>query len=142
MRLLSNYYPDWFLSFVALLRTFYQILTSYCKFIMTKALKWGMLHLFTLIFHYNKYKNALKSQYKDPDLIQLQNASLTYSLWLWPHCFHDARIEYPSCSRGVREMHIFKLSCGYRCQFVALKNATKKNDHGRSHSTQWGKIQF
>ena len=74
--------------------------------------------------------------------LELQNAPLTYSLWLWPHCFHDARIEYPSCSRGVREMHIFKLSCGYRCQFVALKNATKKNDHGRSHSTQWGKALF
>ena len=33
------YYPDQFLSFVALSRIFYQSLTSYCKFIMPKALK-------------------------------------------------------------------------------------------------------
>ena len=32
------------------IKNFYQILISYCKFIMLKALKWGMLHLFTLIF--------------------------------------------------------------------------------------------
>ena len=50
LRLLSNYYPDSLLSFVALLRIFYQILISYCKFFMPKALKWGMLYLYTLIF--------------------------------------------------------------------------------------------
>ena len=41
----------YFLSFVALLRIFFQIFISYCKFIMSKALKWCMLHLCTLIFH-------------------------------------------------------------------------------------------
>ena len=38
------------LSFVALLRIFKQILMSYCKFIMPKALKWGMVCLCILIF--------------------------------------------------------------------------------------------
>ena len=41
----------YFLSFVALLSIFFQIFISYCKFIMSKALKWYMLHLCTLIFH-------------------------------------------------------------------------------------------
>ena len=50
LRLLSNYYPDYFLSFVTLSRIFYQILISYCKFIMLKALKWGMLGFCTMIF--------------------------------------------------------------------------------------------
>ena len=48
LRLLSNYYPDKFLLFVALLRIFYQIPISYCKFIMSKALKWHKLRLCTL----------------------------------------------------------------------------------------------
>ena len=43
-----------------------------------------MLHLCTLIFQYDIHKNALKSQYYYPDLIELQNAPLTYSL-----CFHQ-----------------------------------------------------
>ena len=40
----------YFLSFMALLRMFYQIFTSYCKFIRSKALKWCILCLSTLIF--------------------------------------------------------------------------------------------
>ena len=40
-----------------------------------------MLHLCTLFFQYDIHKNALKSQYYYPDLIELQNAPLTYSLW-------------------------------------------------------------
>ena len=39
-----------------------------------------MLHLCTLIFQYDIHKNALKSQYHYPDLIEVQNAPLTYSL--------------------------------------------------------------
>ena len=42
-----DYYPDYFLSFVA------QILISYCKFSMPKALKWGVLRLCTLTFQYD-----------------------------------------------------------------------------------------
>ena len=42
--------------FVALLRIFYQILISYCKFSMPKALKWGMLCLCTLIFQFDIHK--------------------------------------------------------------------------------------
>ena len=47
---------------------------------MPKALKLGKLHLYTLIFQYNIHKNALKSQYYYPDLIEPLNAPLTYSL--------------------------------------------------------------
>ena len=46
MRLLS-----WLVFVICgLLRIFYQILILYCKFIIPKALKWGMLNLCTLIF--------------------------------------------------------------------------------------------
>ena len=57
LRLLSDYYPDLFLSFVALLRIFYQILISYFKF----NLKWGMLPLckiFSKIF-IKCFKNSI-----------------------------------------------------------------------------------
>ena len=42
---------------------FKEILTSYCKFIMSKALKWCMLRLYTLIFQEDIHKNALKNLY-------------------------------------------------------------------------------
>ena len=35
-----------------------------------------------LIFQYDIHKSALKMQYYYPDLIELQNSPLTYSLWL------------------------------------------------------------
>ena len=37
-----------------------QILISYCKFIMSKALKWGISHVYTLDFHQDIPKNAWK----------------------------------------------------------------------------------
>ena len=37
-----------------------------------------MLRFCTLIFQYDIHTNALKSQYYYPDLIELQNAPLTY----------------------------------------------------------------
>ena len=40
---------------------------SSSKLFMAKALKWGLLHLFTLIFQYDIHKNALKSQDYYPD---------------------------------------------------------------------------
>ena len=40
-----------------------------------------MLRLYTLIFQYDIHKNALKSKSYQPDLIELQSAPLTYSLW-------------------------------------------------------------
>ena len=47
-----DYYPDLFLTFVALLRNFYQIRISYCKCIMPKDLKWGMLRLCNFLVQY------------------------------------------------------------------------------------------
>jgi len=52
----------WFLSFVALLRIFFQTFISYCKFIMSKALKWGMICPDTLIFSkifIKRFKNSI-----------------------------------------------------------------------------------
>ena len=36
---------------------------SSSKYIIPKPLKWGMLHLCTLIFQYDIHKNALKNEY-------------------------------------------------------------------------------
>ena len=43
-----------------------------------------MLRLCTLIFQYDIHKNALKSQYYYSDLIEFQNATLTYALCVYP----------------------------------------------------------
>jgi hypothetical protein len=40
-----------------------------------------MLHLCTLISQYDIHKNALKGQDYYLDLMEVQNAPLTYSLW-------------------------------------------------------------
>ena len=58
------------------------------KFIMAKALKWGMLHLCTLIFQYDIHKNALKSKYYYPDLIHRtsERSSYLFSLCTTMHC--------------------------------------------------------
>ena len=45
---------------VTLLWIVWHILITYCKFIMPKALKWGILHIFTLVI----YEVILKNKYK------------------------------------------------------------------------------
>ena len=43
-----------------------------------KTLKWGMLHLCTLIFQFDIHKNALKSKYYYPDLIHRTSVRSSY----------------------------------------------------------------
>ena len=65
-----------------------------------------MLHLCTLIFQYDIHKNTLKSQYYYPDLIELQNAPLTYSLCkyitIWQYLGISIRFQYLSISQYSR----------------------------------------
>ena len=51
---------------------------SSSKFIMAKALKWGMLHLFTLIFQYDIHKNASKNKYYHSNLIHRTSERSSY----------------------------------------------------------------
>ena len=63
-----------------------------------------MLRLCTLIFQYDIHKNALKSQYYYPDLIELQNAPL--SLWF---------------SLGTRLIIMIKVSLVVRMKWIVIR---------------------
>ena len=87
-------------------RIFWQIVISYCKFLMSKALKWNILGVCTIIVSKDIYKNLWKNLFMvAPVYFSLKNWQKSVH---WNICCHQKKLEmvekwlHISCKRFSR----------------------------------------